>query len=112
MRPGKQYRMRTATLGLACLANPRLISTIPKGAIVTVVGPFPDDDRMICVYWEQKTIAVFVVDLRDRSVAVGKSKAGSELATRGPDQKMRFLDKFLNSTRATGNGVDGNQLLP
>jgi hypothetical protein len=65
LSPGRQYRLRTATLGV--LSEPaRVAVTLPTDAVLTVAGPNGTSERMIDVLWDGRVIAIFVIDLQER----------------------------------------------
>lgn len=65
MRPGDQYKMKTATLGI--LSTPGIRSTpdrspvvITTGSIITVVKP---DGMLVDVEWDGKSVSVLTIDV-------------------------------------------------
>jgi hypothetical protein len=72
---GKRFRLTTSTLGILSANGERIAVQILKDAIAEVTsGPRPDDQRMVDVVWEGKTLTMFAQDIRDRGEEVkGKS---------------------------------------
>jgi hypothetical protein len=68
MSPGKQYRLNSATLGLTEVGRHRVALQIPANAIVTLTGCFVDDSKFVQVAWEDKTLALFASDMRERGI--------------------------------------------
>jgi len=67
---GKQFRLKTATL---CTENRDGILygvRVPVGGIVTVTRGPVDDDRMVDILWNERALAMFAQDLRDRGEEV------------------------------------------
>jgi len=71
LKPGRQYRLRTATLGLASVDDHQIAVTIPANAIVTMAGPSRDDSRLVDVHWQDRALALFALDMRERGEPVG-----------------------------------------
>ncbi len=72
---GKRFRLSASTLGILSENGERIAVKVLKDAIVEVTsGPRPDDQRMVDVVWEGKTLTMFAQDIRDRGEEVkGKS---------------------------------------
>jgi hypothetical protein len=70
MQRGRQYRLKTATMGLASNDDHPIAVTIPANAIVTFAGPSRDDSRLVDVQWQEKTFALFALDMMERGEAV------------------------------------------
>jgi len=48
----------------------RATVTVPKDAIVTVVGGPLDETRLVDVEWGGETVMMFTTDLRDRGTVI------------------------------------------
>ena len=63
----KQFKLQKPTLALETVNGKRSATAIPNGAILKVVsGPSGEGDRLVDVLWEGRTVAMFVVDLKER----------------------------------------------
>ena len=66
----ENYRLNKAILSIYSKDGCRIPIMVPAGAIVTVTeGPL-DGLRMVDVVWEDKTVMLFTVDLRDRGTLI------------------------------------------
>ncbi len=67
---GQRFRIQTPTLGILNNDGDKLPVTIPQGAIVEVIeGPL-DGTRIVDVTWEDKTVMMFTIDLRERGARI------------------------------------------
>ena len=70
------FRLKTPTLGtISSDDGHRVAVTIPQNAIVTVFNGPLDDNRMVDVLWEGKTVMMFALDLRNRGERVDGASA-------------------------------------
>ena len=70
---GQRYRLKNSTLAIMKNGGRHTPFTVPGGGIVQVVpGPF-DENRMVEVEWEGKTLLVFPSDLRERSEPIDEA---------------------------------------
>ena len=75
---GKRFRLSASTLGILSANGERIAVQILKDAVVEVTsGPRPDDQRMVDVVWEGKTLTMFAQDIRDRGEEL-KSKSATK----------------------------------
>ena len=78
LRRGGFLRLNAPTLGILSGDGERIAVQLPKDAIVEVAsGPRPDDQRMVDVVWEGKTLTMFAQDIRDRGEEL-KSKSATK----------------------------------
>jgi hypothetical protein len=67
MPTGKRFRLRTAILALDTSGGKRIAVTVPIGGIIEVAeAPRPEKGGMLVVRWNEKTLRMFVEDVRDR----------------------------------------------
>jgi hypothetical protein len=72
---GKQFRLTRPTVALHIESGTRRVLTIPAEALVEVL-PGPDangkvpEKGVVYATWEDRTVALFVVDLEDRGIEV------------------------------------------
>ena len=65
--PGDRYRLRSSLLAIHSDDNQRRTTIgLPEGCIVEVLLEGIDDNRLVDVIWEGKTIMMFTIDLRNR----------------------------------------------
>jgi len=67
---GRQFRLTKATLCTEIRDGTLYGVRVPEGGIVTVLRGPVEDDRMLEVHWNQRTLAMFAQDLRDRGEEV------------------------------------------
>jgi hypothetical protein len=70
------YRLNKAILSIHS-ENPgsRVPIMVPSGAMVTISNGPLDGLRMVDVLWEEKTVMMFTVDLRDRATLIPAGRA-------------------------------------
>lgn len=66
---GNTYKMLSPTFAQLSEGEKRILITIPKGAIITVLGPLRDQG-FVDIRWENKVAKMYVVDLRERAVSL------------------------------------------
>jgi hypothetical protein len=75
---GQHYRMRTPTLAIILHDGHMVPLTIPKGGEIEVIGGPADDDRLLDVTWEGKTVLMFTIDIRGRGERVYEKGASQQ----------------------------------
>jgi hypothetical protein len=58
------FRLNAATLGIVSIDGQNIPIIVPKDAIVQVSAAPVDQDRLLDVVWEGRTIMMFTIDLR------------------------------------------------
>ena len=64
------YRLTTPTLGILNQAGHKTLITIPVGGMIDVEMEGLDANRLVDVHWQDKTVMMFAIDLRDRGELV------------------------------------------
>ena len=74
---GQRYRILIPTVAILIQSGAKVVVTIPADSIVEVVdGPIlDDDDRLMNVQWDGKTVAMFTTDIHQRGERVEDRKA-------------------------------------
>ena len=67
---GSSYRLKTPTLGIISEDGHRKSVIIPIGAVVRVISGPLDNNRLVDVIWEDKSIMMFTQDVRERGEQV------------------------------------------
>jgi hypothetical protein len=63
---GKRYRLKSPTLAIVVLDGHSVPITIPTGSVIQIKhGPL-DGERLVDVEWDNRTVSMFTIDLRDR----------------------------------------------
>jgi hypothetical protein len=75
MLTGKCFRLTRAVLGLEKLQGKRCATTIPEGALIRILGPAPEDQRMVEVLWLGQHLAMFLIDIEERGEQVNTAAA-------------------------------------
>ena len=70
MLTGKRFTLRKETLALHVAEGKRTAVHIPSGAIVKVVSGPKNNDGIVDVLWEGRTIAMFLVDVESRGTEI------------------------------------------
>ena len=65
---GKRYRLNTPTLAIVKIEGQQSPVTVPSGSVVKVVDGPLNDNRLVDVNWEGKTVMMFTTDIRERCV--------------------------------------------
>ena len=78
MRTGKLFRLTRPTVAIRLVNVTRTIVNLPANAVVkTLSGPDANgkvpDKGIVYATWEDRTIAIFVVDLEIRALRSGKA---------------------------------------
>ena len=75
---GKRFKLKTSSLaaGEIHINGEFALVTIPAGAIITLADA--GEDKMVTVLWEDRTLAMFVADLRQRATEVWQDRGLSE----------------------------------
>jgi hypothetical protein len=80
MLTGKRYRLSAATLAIDSSGEKRIAVTIMEGEIIEVTrGPRPDDNRMVDIEWNGKSLVMFLADVYDRGEYIGSRTAGTDM---------------------------------
>jgi hypothetical protein len=88
-----KFRLMKDTLGIAWVSGERTSTTIPANAIVEVRS-CNKNDRLVDVFWDGKTLMMFVEDLRERGHRLSARNDPAYAAT-VCEENLRLL---------TGNG--------
>lgn len=64
---GNTYKMLSPTVAHFSEGEKQVMITIPKGAIITVLGPL-GDRGFVDIRWENNVVKMFIKDLRERAV--------------------------------------------
>jgi hypothetical protein len=70
MTPGTVLRITQSTIALAEVGGKRVVVTVPIGSILTVIPSFAEDDRMITMFWKDRSVEMFAIDVRTRGIKV------------------------------------------
>jgi hypothetical protein len=81
MFTSKRFELTHSTLALDA-ANQHKWVTIPAGAIIRVVGPNDEEDRMLDVRWEGRPLVMFAIDLTAGGTEIQNGRA-QELSQKG-----------------------------
>ena len=73
------YRLNSETLGIVPRNNTPTLVTIPEGSTVTIADA-KAGSRMINVWWEGQTVAIFTQDLDERGILEPEAKPRAGLA--------------------------------
>jgi len=77
MLTGKRFTLRKETLALQVAEGKRTAVHIPSGATIKVVSGPKNDDGIVDVLWEGRTIAMFLVDVEARGTEVTDRSLGA-----------------------------------
>jgi hypothetical protein len=67
MQTGKRFTLTVPTLAIESVDDRRVAITLPVDAVIKVIsGPTSQDNRMVNVLWEGRTLVMFAVDLKER----------------------------------------------
>ena len=61
-----KYRITKATIALFLEENRQVARTLVEGSIIALDKKLLDDDRLVDVRWEEKTVMMFTQDIRSR----------------------------------------------
>ena len=61
-----KYRLKIATLRVGPGYGKRVAFTIPENTVVKLVGDSAGPDQLVDVVWNEKIVAIFAQDLRER----------------------------------------------
>ena len=67
---GKSYKILRPSIAILAKAGKRVAITIPEGAFITVIRAPLDDSHVVEARWENKTVKMFVTDLREHATLV------------------------------------------
>ena len=67
---GEVYRLNLPTLGIHMKDGQRIAVTIPKDALITVIGGPLDGTRLVDCLWEGTEVMLFTLDIRERGTLV------------------------------------------
>jgi hypothetical protein len=67
---GQPYKFLSSTIALTSSGEKRVLVTIPKDAIVTVLHGSPAAGKLVDVLWDHKVVTMFAIDLIERATAV------------------------------------------
>jgi hypothetical protein len=70
------FRLREAIIGVPSLRESLTIITVPRGAVLEVVGE-PQKSGMVEALWEGRQIAVFTRDIETRGDSIKAAAAGA-----------------------------------
>jgi hypothetical protein len=74
---GKRFRLTRPTVGIHLINGARSVVTLPANAIIEIL-PGPDangkvsDSGVVYARWEDRSIAMFIVDLEQRGIEVAE----------------------------------------
>ena len=68
-----RYRLKTPTIAILTADERKIPVTVPQGAMVEVDVEL-DEDRLVYVRWEGKTVMMFTMDLRVRGELIYASR--------------------------------------
>ena len=74
---GQSYRLNQRTVSIAIMDKQRILSTIPRNAIVTVGGVL-QGTHLVNVIWEGKMMMLYTRDLEERGTLVDVAVAPAE----------------------------------
>ena len=83
MFTGKRFRLATATLALDIVEGKRYAISLPADTVVTVASGPKNGDGIVDVIWEDRTVAMFQVDLTVRGTEIGDNSAGDSSPSEG-----------------------------
>lgn len=66
MRIGASWRLRTPTPALRLEHDHHVPMTLPAGAVLTIVRVGSFSREFVAVEWDDQTLLVFTLDLRER----------------------------------------------
>lgn len=81
MLAGKRYQLTRPTVGIHLVRGTRTVLNLPANAVVKVL-PGPDangqvpDKGIVYATWEDRTVALFIVDLEIRGIEITERAAG------------------------------------
>lgn len=67
---GQRFRIQTPTLAIQSQDGHTISVMIPQGAIVEVVDGLLAGSRLVDVTWEDKSVMMFTIDLRERGARI------------------------------------------
>jgi hypothetical protein len=70
VRAGQFYKIHQEIPGIILAVHPKTTVMIPEGAVVAIVGCSVDSARMVDVTWNEKSIMIFALELRERGELV------------------------------------------
>ena len=74
MLTGKRFKLGNPTMALDVVDGKRVALTIPAGETIKVVsGPSSQDDRLVDVVWDGRTVAMFAFDVNVRGTEIKNS---------------------------------------
>jgi hypothetical protein len=78
MPTGKRFRLRTAIVAIDTSGGKSIAVTVPIAGIIEVAeAPRPENGWMLVVRWNEKTLRMFVEDVRDRGEEITGQAAGA-----------------------------------
>ena len=73
MQTGRFKRDRT-TLAIGDVNGKRVAVNIPAGDTVKLIAdPTPGNNKMVDVFWEGRTVAMYAIDLKQRGIDTRKA---------------------------------------
>ncbi len=72
----KRFRLKASSLGVETLGDIKRAVWIPADAIVLVLsGPLSNESKLLDVLWNDRTLAMFIDDLKNRGDEIGEAGA-------------------------------------
>ncbi len=68
MLTGRRFKLDTPTLVIDFVNGRRQADYIPAGAVVKVLSGPTGNDRMVDVLWQDRTVTMFAIDLKQRGI--------------------------------------------
>ena len=71
MLTGKKFKLESSTLALTIIDGKQKAVTVPLGTEIKVISvPTNDQDQMVEVLWDEKTVLMFAVDVDVRGTEI------------------------------------------
>ena len=77
MLSGKQYRLERATLAIDVPEGKRTAVTVPSGACLRVISGPVNNNGLVNVAWDGKTVEMFEIDIRQRGIEIQDLSVGA-----------------------------------
>jgi hypothetical protein len=77
MPTGMQLTLTQSTIALDVIDGKRIIVTIPREAILTVLPGFADGEKMVSVLWGSRVVVMFEIDLAMRGTEIRSRSAAA-----------------------------------
>ena len=75
MLTGKRFQLGRETIALDVVDGKRTAVRLPIGAVIKIASAPVDNDRMIDILWDGRTLAMFAVDLDTRGTEIKDASA-------------------------------------